>query len=266
MLKSRFIFILSMILLCGALFASADTITFTATTGGTTTAVSYWNQQTLALSSTVASESQTGGQTTVSTPFSFVIPYTLPTDITINSASLFFNAATSENGPGIQRYWNAVNAGYWYTAYCNGHPCGNHFWYYNYAPGSMSTSGVEQALVNGIDFGSIHSNLFVPTSSGGFDLMALGFGSALLNGDTLTLDGTASQFQSNAFALPGYNASTNFTNTTSGIYGVTGTLSIDYTRNPVNDSPPVSTPEPASLFLLGSGLLAISGAIGRKLK
>lgn len=246
-----------------AVSSFADSVTATASGGGSNSTTSYWQEATYSLSSSVSSSSMTGGQTGSSSPYSATITYSpLPANVSITSATLTFNAVGTETqAQSAISSVGAIDPGYYYSVEysysCGWSTCYGYDTYYQsygYSAGTMSTSGYETGFLSQIQSGSMTQNV-APASNGSIDLLALGFGSSLLNNSSLTFSGTTNQFQSDLFMSPGYNSWTDFTNTSSGTADITATLDIVYQQNPSDPPPsPSPTPEPASLALMVSGL------------
>jgi hypothetical protein len=94
-------------------------------------------------------------------------------------------------------------------------------------------------------------------SVGSFDLLALGFGPELLDGDAITLNGQASLTTGIGIINSGFNANTQFRIDQSASFGASGSL----TENLVSN-----TPEPSTLPLLATGLLAMGFSFLRRLR
>lgn len=168
-------------------------------------------------SSNVCSQSQTPG--TFANDFSITVPgITLPTGATITGATLSYNFAPTSGAGGFSTTsLSEVSWGYSYYAgtvscgfLCN-EPVYDNYYYSYYGP-SYNVSGNLSGSFTSISSPDGSSSLF-STSSGTLDLLALGFGSDLAAGDSLSLTGIADSDLNFGLYSTGFNA-----NTTSNLY------------------------------------------------
>jgi len=189
--------------------------------------------------------------------FALSVPgVSIPTGSTITGASLTFSlpSATASGGFSVVSV-NIVDRGYGYEVEVCPFTCYEEYEYYNYGYSSPSYS--VWGTISGA-FTSLNSPDNSASLSGNgetLDLLALGFGSDLAAGDSLTLSGTTSSTIGwNTY--PGYNS-----NSISDLFASPGTtvganLEVDYTTG-TTDSDPTSTPEPGTLNMIGAGLLGL---------
>lgn len=133
--------------------------------------------------------------------------------------------------------------------------------------GSLYVSGGAETFVNWVKTGGDY--YWLPrsdyNSTGSFNLLALGFANALLNGDSVSFNGGHQVNLANAqvdLVSDFFLSNTEFTVTYNNHMTMTGTLTVDYTAPPTppsNPPPQQPTPEPASLLMVacGSGLIAL---------
>ena len=196
----------------------------------------------------------TSGSSYATVPFSIQVALPAASNYLLNSASLTFTGNSSIRDAYIY-YTDSASRGFYQSSSSGCGSWGSYPCYSNYSnPASAVFAGGAAGVLTGISDGV--KSVSVNSSGGSFDLTALGFGTDLISGGTLTLTGFRNVVYYVNYLNSGFNSNTYFGVYFDGSGNESATLDLDGTV----------APEPTYLAMLLLGCSGLFVARRRKLQ